>query len=88
MCLNTAMTQVRLPVIPEQCRLHHDWGPGLVDITWETCDCPSAQAGRGGHITFRCRARFADGRCEETWTTPLHKHVNRDPLGHRRPGNR
>ncbi len=47
--LNTGMTQVRLPVIPErsrgavrkggpprspeQCRLHHDWGPGLVDMT-------------------------------------------------------
>lgn len=69
--------------------MHHDWGPGLVDITWEPCDCPPAQAGgRGGHITIRCRARLAGDRCEETWTTPLHKHVNRDPLGHHRPGYR
>jgi hypothetical protein len=75
-----------LPVLPEQCRLHHPWGPGLVDLSWEPCDCPPALAARGGHITVRCRAEFGHGRCPEEWMAPLHKPVLNEPLGHHRPG--
>lgn len=82
------MTEVRLPVIPDQCRLRHPWGPGLVQITWESCDCPPAQTARGGHITVRCLASFADGRCPEEWKAPRHKELNRDPIGKHRPGYR
>jgi len=86
--LNTGVVQVRLPAIPEQCRLHHPWGPGLVEISWELCDCPPAQASRGGHITIRCLAPFGQGQCPEEWTAPLHKPVPEGLLGHRRPGYR
>jgi hypothetical protein len=87
-CLNTGVTQVRLPVIPEQCRLGHPWGPGLVDMSWEPCDCPAAETGRGGHITIRCLASFGDGQCPEEWNAPSHQRVNKEPLGHHRPGYR
>jgi hypothetical protein len=80
-CLNTVVAQVRLPVIPEQCRLHHPWGPGLVDVSWEPCDCPQAQAGRGGHIVVRCRAELWLVRCSEEWRAPPHQRVRNEPLG-------
>ena len=83
-CLNTIVEQVRLPVIPEQCRMHHPWGPGLVTIGWEPCECAPAQAARGGHIAVRC----LQPRCEEEWLAPLHHRTNPDPLGHHRPGYR
>src|ERR1022692_4671965 len=67
-CLNTTVEQVRLPVIPDQCRMHHPWGPGLVTIGWEPCECAPAQAARGGHIAVRC----LQPRCEEEWLAPRH----------------
>jgi hypothetical protein len=61
-----------------------------VRITWEPCDCPPAQAARGGHITIRCLAAFGidHGQCLEEWKAPSHQHVNKEPLGHHRPGYR
>src|SRR5258708_22936961 len=67
-CLNAGVEQVCLPVIPEQCRLRHRWGPGLVSISWDECDCPNAEAARGGHITVRC----GHPRCLEIWQAPRH----------------
>ena len=90
-CLNTGVSRVRLSVIPEQCRLGHPWGPGLVSMSWEPCDCPAAEPARGGHITVRCLAEFGligDRRCPEEWLAPRHQHVNRDPIGYHRPGYR
>ena len=52
-----------------ECQLHHPWRPGTVTITWEPCDCPPAQAARGGHIKVSCNAP----RCGETWWSPLHR---------------
>jgi len=41
---------------PAECRLHHPWGPGVVTITWEPCDCPAARAARGAYLKVRCNA--------------------------------
>jgi len=76
---------VRVPVIPEGCRLRHEWGPGLVEIAWEPCDCPPALAARGGHMAVRCLARFGEGRCPGEWLAPLHRPVREGLLGHHRP---
>jgi hypothetical protein len=83
-CLNTAVEQAGLPPIPEQCRARHPWGPGLVTIDWEPCDCPPARKARGGHLTVRC----GQAGCEETWLAPLHKREDMKILGHHRPGYR
>ena len=49
-----------------------------VTVTWEPCDCPAAQAARGGHVKVRCNTPG----CVETWWSPLHRP---EPLllGHR-----
>jgi hypothetical protein len=54
---------------PLEFRSHHPWRPDTVTVTWEPCDCPSAKAARGGHVTVRCQNR----KCPETWLMPLHK---------------
>jgi hypothetical protein len=59
-CLNSVVEQVRLPVIPERCRLNHPWGPGLVTIEWLECECPAAEFARGGHITARKPGKHRD----------------------------
>jgi hypothetical protein len=82
------VAQVRLPVIPEECRIHHPWDPGLLWIDWEPFDCPPAQAARGGHIVVRCLGQIVIGQCLEKWMAPMHQHVPKDLLGHHRPGNR
>ena len=81
------MDQVRLPAIPEQCRMHHPWGPGTVAIEWRACDCPAAACkGRGGHITVTCLFLASNGiRCSEEWVAPMHQRVPAAPLGHHRP---
>jgi hypothetical protein len=73
------------PGFPEECRSHHPWRPGTVIITWEPCDCPAAQAARGGHIKVACDVPT----CAEVWLAPRHEPVSLPRiLGHHRPGYR
>jgi hypothetical protein len=85
MCLNNSMTQERRPDwpgFPEECRSHHPWKPGTVAITWEPCDCPAAQAARGGHVEVACGMHG----CREVWQKPKHAPVRLPKLiGHERP---
>jgi hypothetical protein len=55
---------------PQRCQNGHEWGPGLITVSWVLCDCPPAQAAReqvGGarRGIWRCSAtrRLAAGRC-------------------------
>jgi hypothetical protein len=46
---------------PERCGNGHEWGPGLVTVSWVTCHCPPAVAARGGyagagHLAVYCEA--------------------------------
>jgi hypothetical protein len=44
---------------PERCATGHEWGPGLIIVSWSPCDCPPAVAERGvysGAGTWRCTA--------------------------------
>jgi len=76
---------LRLPVIPAECRLHHPWGPGTAEMSWEICECGPAQAARGGHVVVRC----LHPGCREEWMAPRHTRDHlRGPLGHHRPGYR
>jgi hypothetical protein len=29
---------------PEACQNGHEWGPGLITVSWVLCDCPAARA--------------------------------------------
>jgi hypothetical protein len=29
---------------PERCENGHEWGPGLIIVSWTMCDCPPVQA--------------------------------------------
>jgi hypothetical protein len=86
LCLNIPMVQERQaawPGFPEQCRSRHPWRPGTVTVSWEPCDCPAAQAARGGHIEVACDAPG----CQELWQKPRHEPFRLPRiLGHHRPG--
>jgi hypothetical protein len=63
---------------PERCQNGHEWGPGLITVSWVLCDCPPAQAARGRagarRGTWRCFCNAAPG-CLSVWCRPRH-----DPL--------
>jgi hypothetical protein len=88
LCLNSCVEQVRLPVIPDQCRMGHAWRPGTVELLWLPCGCSKAKARRGGHITIRCLAGLSGGRCAEEWISPLHDEVSLRESHKQRPGYR
>ena len=56
---------------PERCQNGHEWGPGLITVSWVLCDCPAAQAASGGgaarHMAVFCNA--APG-CRSVWYRP------------------
>ncbi|HEY2075583.1 MAG TPA: hypothetical protein VGH53_04535 [Streptosporangiaceae bacterium] len=54
---------------PKHCHHGHEWGPGLVAVGWQPCDCPEAKADNLGHLYVRCRA---DG-CPAIWYRPRHQ---------------
>jgi hypothetical protein len=68
---------VRLPAWwswPERCEHGHEWGPGLVLVSFERCNCAPVRTaypdGRGrGHLTVACGTRG----CRSTWYTPPHE---------------
>jgi hypothetical protein len=71
------------PDFPEECRSHHPWRPGTVNLSWEPCDCPAAKAARGGHIKVYC----GTPGCQEIWWKPRHEPFRMPRiLGHDRPG--
>jgi hypothetical protein len=59
---------------PERCQNGHEWGSGLITVSWVLCDCPPAQAtrervggGPAGHMAVFCNA--APG-CRSVWYRP------------------
>ena len=55
---------------PERCQNGHEWGPGLITVSWMLCDCPPDQAAReqvgaARRGTWPCSVtlRPAAGRC-------------------------
>jgi hypothetical protein len=64
-----------LVVLSERCANGHEWGPGLIVVSWTPCDCPPAVADRGeyagaGHQVVYCNA--AEG-CRSAWYKPRHE---------------
>jgi len=62
---------------PERCQNGHEWGPGLITVSWVLCDCPPAMAARervgggpAGHMAVFCNA--APG-CRSVWYRPRHE---------------
>ena len=62
---------------PERCSNGHEWGPGLITVSWSLCDCPPALAeqeraggGPAGHLAVYCAA--AKG-CRSVWFRPHHE---------------
>jgi len=46
--------------LPERCGNGHEWGPGLVLVSWQQCHCAGAQMlhpdrAIWGHFTVACR---------------------------------
>ena len=56
---------------PEHCPNGHEWGPGLIIVSWMLCDCPAAAAfgapGPAGHLAVYCNAA---PRCRSVWYRP------------------
>jgi len=56
---------------PEHCQNGHEWGPGLIIVSWSLCDCAPAVAtsggGASGHLPVYCAA--APG-CRSVWYRP------------------
>jgi hypothetical protein len=71
---------VRLPdwwCYPERCQNGHEWGPGLITVSWVLCDCPPAPAAReragggpAGHMAVFCNAA---PKCRSVWYRPRHE---------------
>jgi len=58
---------------PERCQHGHEWGPGLIIVSWVLCDCPAALAaqervgGPAGHMAVFCDASPG---CRSVWHRP------------------
>src|SRR5215472_13589877 len=50
---------------PERCANGHEWGPGLITVSWSLCDCGPAVAASGGgapgHLAVYCAAPLTRG---------------------------
>ncbi len=58
---------------PERCANGHEWGPGLVLVSWERCHCAPARAAQAdrrawGHLEVACQAPG----CRSVWYEPRH----------------
>jgi len=75
-CSNRAVG-VRRPAwwfYPERCANGHEWGPGLVLVSWERCHCAPARAAHRtraawGHLVVACRVPG----CGSVWYRPRHE---------------
>lgn len=56
--------------LPDRCSKGHELAPGLVSLTWVSCDCPGAE--NDGHQTYRCR------QCRAAFWPPEHTGPVRD----------
>jgi hypothetical protein len=56
---------------PERCSDGHEWGPGLITVSWLPCDCPPAAA-RGGYFGAAHLAVYCDAEpgCGSVWYRP------------------
>lgn len=59
---------------PERCANGHEWGPGLVLVSWQRCHCAPARAAHPeraawGHLTVACRVPG----CGSVWYRPRHE---------------
>ena len=56
---------------PERCANGHEWGPGLITVSWSLCDCGPAVAasagGAPGHLAVYCSASPG---CRSVWYRP------------------
>jgi hypothetical protein len=59
---------VAWPGYPERCANGHEWGPGLITVSWSMCDCaPSGgreRTGAAGHLAVYCEASPG---CRSVW---------------------
>lgn len=63
---------VRVVPQPQRCSRGHELRPGQVLLGWTACACPPVRAaGTGGHRSWRCTARVADGPYGECWDVLL-----------------
>jgi hypothetical protein len=57
---------------PERCANGHEWGPGLITVSWMPCECGPAAAAREhgpGHVVVYCEAVKG---CRSAWYQPPH----------------
>ena len=57
---------------PERCANGHEWGPGLITVSWMPCECGPAAAAREhgpGHVVVYCEAVKG---CRSAWYQPRH----------------
>ena len=61
-------------VLTDGARTGHEWGPGLITVSWVLCECPPAQAAReragggpAGHLAVFCNASPG---CRPVWYRP------------------
>jgi hypothetical protein len=58
---------------PQRCANGHEWGPGLITVSWMPCECGPATAARGngpGHVVVYCEAVKG---CRSAWYQPRHE---------------
>jgi len=60
---------------PQRCSNGHEWGPGLITVSWVPCDCPPAVAARGGYFGAAHLAVYCDAEpgCQSVWYRPRHE---------------
>ena len=56
---------------PERCEHGHEWGPGLILVSWQRCHCAPARAAHPdsaawGHLTVLFRVPG----CDSIWYSP------------------
>jgi hypothetical protein len=87
----TRVLIVTMPIVrpawwcyPERCANGHEWGPGLIIVSWVLCDCPAARAASGdgaaGHLAVHCGVKG----CRSVWCRPRHATGGRNGAGGQR----
>ncbi len=61
---------------PERCQNGHEWGLGLITVSWVLCDLPTSHGragasrwGPAGHMAVFCNVKG----CRSVWYRPRHE---------------